>query len=138
MPSGHGPVDYADSTITPETGFRVSLIQAVLIMAAIFLAAMAYAYLVWGQQATGKDVVEIKTKQSELSTTTSAAVVMQEEKREKLAKDFLASNEKIADSIGKLTTLISVQQERQKQTDEKLERVLSQIGTALSTGPRSR
>ena len=117
------------ATITPETGFKVSLTQFLMIVGAVFTVAIGYAYLVWG-------VADIKQAQEKTVAKTTEIVTDQDKKREALGKQFIESNEKIAASIIQLTTLTAVQQERQKSTDEKLERVLTQIGTALSSTKR--
>lgn len=113
-----------DATITPETSFKVSLTQLLMIVSAAFFVAVGYAYLVWG-------VSEIKTGLEKTIVKTAEIVSEQDKKREVLGKQFLDSNEKIATSIGQLTTLTAVQQERQKSTDEKLEKVLTEIGVRL-------
>ena len=121
-----------DATITPETGLKVSITQMFVIAGGICVAAMAYAYLVWGQNATSKDVADIKLEQARVVAKTADVISEQDKKRDELGKKFLESNEKIANSITQLTTLTAVQQERQKATDEKLEKVLTQIGSALT------
>lgn len=119
------------TTITPETGFKVSLTQLLMIIGGVFVVAVGYAYLVWG-------VSEIKTAQEKAVSTTALVINDQNQKREALGKQFIDSNEKIAASISQLTTLTAVQQERQKSTDEKLEKVLGRIGDALLPQGRPR
>ncbi len=121
-----------DATITPETRFKVSLVQMVGIVVGIFSIAVGYVYLVY-------NVTDIREKQSTAIATTSAALKDQDEKRSTLGKQFIESNEKIATAVSTLATQMAVQQERQKSTDEKLEKVLTQISTTLappSAGPR--
>lgn len=117
-----------DAIITPETGFKMSLVQLFMVIGAVFLVAVGYAYLVWG-------VADIKDAQIKTVAKTAEIVKDQDGKREVLGKQFIESNEKIAASISQLTTLTAVQQERQKSTDEKLERVLGQIGARLEQQP---
>ncbi len=114
-----------DATITPETGLKVSFKQMAGIIGGIFFVAIGYAYLTY-------NVVDIKDKQVAAIATTSAAIKDQDEKRTELGKKFLDSNEKIAAAVTTLATQMAVQQERQKSTDEKLEKVLTQISTTLS------
>ena len=121
-----------DATITPETKFKVSMVQMFSIAAGIFFVAIGYAYLTY-------NVVDIKAVQTDALTKTAAAIKEQDEKRNTLGKQFLDSNEKIAAAVTTLATQMAVQQERQKSTDEKLEKVLTQISSTLSpqsVGPR--
>lgn len=118
------------ATITPETGFKVSITQLLMIVGAVFVVAVGYAYLVWG-------VADIKTAQEKNIAKTATVIDEQDRKRESLGKQFIDSNEKIASAIGQLTTLTAVQQERQKSTDEKLGKILDHIGSALgAAAPR--
>lgn len=105
-----------DATITPETRFKVSLLQLIGIAAGIFSIAVGYVYLVY-------NVTDIRDKQN----VATLAIKDQEEKRTQLGKQLVESNEKIASSVNTLATQMAVQQERQKSTDEKLEKVLTQI-----------
>ncbi len=127
------PVHYdVDATITPETGFKVSLIQLVGIAVSVFFVAVGYAYLTY-------NVIDIKAVQTDALSKTAAAIREQDEKRSSLGKQFIDSNEKIAAAVSTLATQMAVQQERQRSTDEKLEKVLLQISTTLSppsAGPR--
>ncbi len=121
-----------DATITPETGFKVSLVQMGGIAAGIFFIAVGYAYLTY-------NVIDIKATQTTAVTQTAASLKEQDERRAALGKQFLDSNEKIVAAITTMATQLAVQQERQRSTDEKLEKVLLQISTTLapsSTGPR--
>ncbi len=120
-----------DATITPDTALSVSLKQVIIIIAGIFVVASGYAFLVLNQQSTSKDVTEIKSSVNANAGVVNNIIRDQDDKRAQLAKEFLASNDKIVESVNKLTTLVAVQQERQKSTDEKLEKVLNQISGAL-------
>jgi uncharacterized protein (UPF0264 family) len=121
-----------DATITPETHLKVSLVQMGAIIVAIFFVAVGYAYLTY-------NIVDIKSTQVDVLGKTAIAVKEQDEKRVVLGKQFIDSNEKIALAISTLATQMAVQQERQRSTDEKLEKVLIQISTTLSPSlPASR
>ena len=117
--------------LSPETNLALTMRQAVIIIGALLVAGSGWAYLVMGQSATSRDVGDIKSAQTAIASLTAGIVRDQDEKRTALAKEFLASNEKIASKIGDLTTLVAVQQTQQKATDEKLGKVLDQIGTLL-------
>jgi len=128
-----------DATISADTGIKTSVKQIAAIITSVvvvaFLFAVGYAFLIWGQQDTAKVVKEIKDAQVTAVAEIAKVTVTQDQKREALGKQFIESNEKIASSISQLTTLTAVQQERQKSTDEKLEKVLAQIGSALAGSP---
>jgi ribosomal protein L30E len=119
------------TSLSPETNIALSLKQVIFALAAVLVAGSGWAYLVMGQQSTSKDVGDIKAQQAVIASTTAGIVKDQDEKRAMLAKEFIASQEKIAAKIGDLTTLVAVQQNQQKTTDEKLSKVLDQIGTFL-------
>ncbi len=121
-----------DATITPETGIKVSVKQMGMIAAGAFIFAVGYAFIIWGQQETKTAVTEIRSVQTTAIATTTAAIKDQDDKRSELGKKFLESNDKIAAAVNSMATQLAVQQERQKSTDEKLEKVLTQISTTLS------
>lgn len=127
---------YAGEPLSPETGLALSLKQALFIIGALLVAGSGWAYLVMGQAATSKDVTDIKAAQTTITATATAALNAQEEKRAALGREFLASNEKIAAKVGELATAIAVQQNQQKATDEKLSKVLDQLGMVLQQTPR--
>ncbi len=103
--------------------------------AGIFTVAVGYAYLAYGNASTRTDITDIKAAQTVAISTTQSAIKEQDERRTQLGKQFLESNEKIATAVGTLATQMAVQQERQKSADEKLEKVLNQIGMALAPAP---
>lgn len=114
-----------NATITPETGFKLSIVQLIALISGIFFLASGCIYIAY-------NVTDIRDKQATAIITTTAAIKDQDEKRAQLGKQFIESNEKIASAVGSLATQMAVQQERQKSTDEKLEKVLMQISTTLS------
>lgn len=125
-----------NSRITPDTAFSVNLKQAVIIIAIVLGAGSAYAYVVWTQAAQSKDIADIKSTQATSTVAVTAITKDQEEKRAALGREFLASNQAIVAKLGDLTILVAVQQERQKTADEKLGKVLDQIGAVLQQTPR--
>ncbi len=128
----HRNVHYdVDATITPETGFKMSLVQLCVLLGITITVASGYLYLVWDKAVVRTDITDIKAAQINAVTATATAIKEQEEKRAQLGKQFIESNEKIATAVVTLTTQMAVQQERQKTADEKLEKVLTQIGERL-------
>ncbi len=120
-----------DATITPETGLKLSITQMIALVSGIFFLASGFIYLAY-------NVTDIRDKQVTAIVTTTAAIKDQDEKRSQLGKQFIDSNEKIASAVTTLATQMAVQQERQKSTDEKLEKVLTQISVTLSPPAGSR
>lgn len=123
-------------SISPESSFAITLKQAVIVVGVFLAAGSGYAYLVYNQSSQGKDIAEIKSTQTLNTMAVVSTSKEQEDKRAALGREFLATNQAIVAKLGDLTTLVAVQQERQKITDDKLGRVLDQIGTVLQQAPR--
>ncbi len=130
MQPGHAHYD-VDATITPETGFKMSLVQLFMLLGVAFTIAAGYVYLVWDKSVIRSDITDIKAAQVSAIVTTAAGLKEQEDKRLQMGKQLIESNEKIASAVITLTTQMAVQQERQKTADDKLEKVLTQIGERL-------
>lgn len=125
-----------ESNISPESHFAITLKQASIAIGVFLAAGSGYAYLVYNQSSQSKDIAEIKSTQAVSTMAVVATAKEQEDKRAALGREFLATNQAIVSKLGDLTTLVAVQQERQKITDDKLGRVLDQIGTVLSAPQR--
>lgn len=125
-----------ESSISPESHFAITLKQASIAIGVFLAAGSGYAYLVYNQSSQSKDIAEIKSTQAMSAMAVVATAKEQEDKRAALGREFLATNQAIVSKLGDLTTLVAVQQERQKITDDKLGRVLDQIGTVLSAPQR--
>lgn len=125
-----------ENNISPESHFAITLKQASIAIGVFLAAGSGYAYLVYNQSSQSKDIAEIKSTQAVSTMAVVATAKEQEDKRAALGREFLATNQAIVSKLGDLTTLVAVQQERQKITDDKLGRVLDQIGTVLSAPQR--
>lgn len=125
-----------ESSISPESHFAITLKQASIAIGVFLAAGSGYAYLVYNQSAQSKDIADIKMTQNANTAVVVTVTKEQEEKRAALGREFLATNQAIVSKLSDLTTLVAVQQERQKVTDDKLGRVLDQIGTVLSAPQR--
>ena len=97
-----------------------------MVVCAIAVTAGGYWFLVDNQNAQGKDIAEIKT-------TVTNATKDQDNKREQLGKDFLASNQKIADKVGDLNAAVLVQQATAKTMADTLAHISDQLSTAIVT-----
>lgn len=126
----------SSNALTPESGLSITLKQALVVGAIVAGAGSGYGYLVYTQSTQGAAINEIKTTQAVNTVSVLAVAKEQEEKRTALGKEFIESNRAIVTAIGELKTLSAVQQERQKTTDEKLSKVLDQIGAALQPPAR--
>lgn len=125
-------------SITPDSGIRVTLKQALIAVGVILGAGGGYGALKWDQAETRKDVAAIKEAQKSITATTTAALKDQEEKRNLVTKEqeerrrqlgesFLASNKEIATKVGDLATAVAVQQAQFKATSDALVKISDQL-----------
>lgn len=121
--------------LTPETHISMSVTQIGLLAAILFAFGGGWLALQLGQGSLRADVTDIKTTVSTVSNTAQAAAREQDVKREQLGKDFLASNQKIADRVNDLNTQLQVQQQSVKITNETLSKISDQLGhISIATG----
>lgn len=125
-------------SITPDSGLRITLKQALISIAVILGAGGAYGALKWDQAETRRDVADIKTAQEKFTAATPAALRDQDQKRAKLGEAFLASNKVIADKVGDLATAIAVQQANAKNTENALLKISEQLGMLTRQTPPRR
>lgn len=124
--------------ISPDSGLRITLKQALISIAVILGAGGAYGALKWDQAETRRDVADIKTAQKRFTEATPAALRDQDDKRAKLGEQFLASNKVIADKVGDLATAIAVQQANAKNTENALLKISEQLGMLTRQTPPRR
>lgn len=146
MPSRRRP---APEPITPDSGLRFTLKQALLAVTIILGAGAAWGALKWDNAETRKDVSDIKEAQKIITATTAAALKDQEEKRNAVTKEqeerrrqlgesFLASNKEIAAKVGDLATAIAVQQANANATKDALIKIGDQLNTLVHQMPETR
>lgn len=122
-------------SITPDSGLRITLKQALVAVSVIAGASIAYGTIKWDQAETRKDVADIKEAQKKFTEATPAALRDQDDKRAKLGEQFLASNKLIADKVGDLATAIAVQQANAKATESALIKISNQLETLTRQAP---
>ena len=126
-------------SLTPESGLRVTLKQALVAVGIILGAGGAWYALKLDQAETRRDVAEIRKTQEVFTAATPAALRDQDDKRAKLGEAFLASNKVIADKVGDLATAVAVQQADARATREALTKIsdqLQQLNARNSGRPR--
>jgi len=121
--------------ITPESGLRITLKQALVATGIIAGAVTAFGALKWDNMETRNDVAAIKKTQELFTAQTPAALRDQDEKRAKLGEAFLASNKIIADKVGDLATAVAVQQADARATKDALVRIGDQLNVLVRQTP---
>lgn len=124
--------------ISPESGLRITLKQAIFAVAIILGAGGAYAALKYDQAEVRRDVTEIRRAQEAFTQATPAALREQDEKRTKLGDALVASNKVIADKVGDLATAIALQQANAKHTENALLKISEQLGALTRQPPPAR
>ena len=125
-------------SITPESGLRITLKQALVAVGGILACGGAWYAIKWEQAETRRDVVEIRKTQEAFTSATPAALRDQDEKRAKLGEAFLASNKAIADKVGELATAVAVQQADARATREALIKISDQLQQLNASNRNSR
>lgn len=125
-------------TLTPDSGLRITLKQAVVGIGVIAAATIAYGTIKWDQAETRKDVAEIRKTQETFTASTPAALKDQDDKRTKLGDALVASNKLIADKVGDLATAVAVQQADARATQAALAKIGDQLNTLVHQLPEKR
>lgn len=115
------------AAITPEAPMMITLKQAIVAICVLVGAGGTAALFMYTLNAQGVAIEQITKKQDALGATAIAASKEQEQKREQLGKEFLASNREIATKVGDLTTQLAVQQTQMKLTVDALSRISEQL-----------
>lgn len=121
--------------ITPDSGLRITLKQALVATAIILGAGGAYGALKWDQAETRRDVSDIKKTQELFTVQNPAAIRDQDEKRTKLGEKFLESNKLIADKVGELATAVALQQADARATKDALNKIGDKLDTLVNQMP---
>lgn len=113
--------------ITPESGVTVNVKQMLVALGVVLGAGAAYASIIYTQNSQGADLMTLR-KTLELAVSNNQSTTKeQEQKREALGKEFLASNREIAAKVGELGTLLAVQQTQIKSTTETMAKIADQL-----------
>lgn len=122
-------------SITPESGLRITLKQALVAVAVVAgVAGIGYAFKSELAE-TRRDVSDIKTAQEKFTAATPAALRDQDDKRARLGEQFLASNKLIADKVGELATAVAVGQADARATQAALAKIGDKLDTLVNQMP---
>lgn len=125
-------------SLTPDSGVRVTLKQALVAVGIVLGAGAAWGALKYDNAETRRDVNAIKEAQKVITATTTTTAKEQEERRAALGKEFLASNKEIATKVGDLATAVAVQQAQFKATTDALSKIGTQLDTLVRQMPEKR
>jgi hypothetical protein len=122
--------------ITPDSRVTMSLTQVLFVVGGVFIAALGWGVVVWGQHSQASDIATIQTKLDTVTTATQKVSQDQDTKREQMGKDFLSSQDKIVEQINKLNTAVAVEQTTQKTMADTLTTISNQIGELTKFAPQ--
>ena len=110
--------------------------QLIALIVGVVTLAGGYWYLISTQAKQTSDIARVQTTIEAVTHDTTAQVKDQNDKRETLAKDFLASNQKIADRVSDLNTQMVLTQQAAKVTNDTLSQIRDQLAASpwVSTG----
>lgn len=118
-------------SITPDSHITMSIKQILFVLGCVIVGAGGYFYLVWNQTAAQHDIAEIKTTVASVTQTTATSSKDQDQKREQMGKDFLASTNKIADEVNTLNAAMIHQQDQTTTINNTLVTISNQLGEVL-------
>ena len=113
--------------LTPDSQVSMSVTQVLIVIAFVASCALAWGIVVWGQHTQGDDIAETKTAITAIKNTVGAVTTDQDQKREQLGKEFLASQEKIVEKVSELNTALAVQQTTSKQMNDTLVTISNEL-----------
>jgi hypothetical protein len=113
--------------LTPESQISMSVTQIIIVIGFVATCAVAWGVVVWGQHSQGDDIAETKTAITAIKNTVGAVTTDQDQKREQLGKEFLASQEKIVEKVSELNTALAVQQTTSKQMNDTLVTISNEL-----------
>ena len=126
-------------SITPDSSVTLSIKQILVVFAAVVAIASGYFYMVWNQAAANKDIQDIKASVSTVTQSAAVTTKEQDEKREQLGKDFIASTDKIASKVNDLSTQMALTQQETKVQTDTLTKISNQLGElSLASGHPAR
>lgn len=122
--------------ITADSHVTLSVKQVLIAIAAVAGIGSGYAYLVWNQTGTGKDVSELKATVASVATKTDSASKEQDAKREQMGKDFLASQQKLVDRVADLHDAVVQQKATQDAMASTLTTIANELHQAFTPPPK--
>lgn len=110
--------------LTPESGLRVTLKQAIVGVVAVSLTASGYAYLVWNQSSQGTKIEKLTAKLETAAKVTTDKAQEDATSRVKIREDFMANQQKMTEVLGKLDTRLAVAENNQKAANDQLGKIV--------------
>lgn len=126
----------SERALTPDSHITINVTQLIALIVGVVTLAGGYWYLISTQAKQTSDIARVQTTIEAVTHDTTAQVKDQNDKRETLAKDFLASNQKIADRVSDLNTQMVLTQQAAKVTNDTLSQIRDQLAASpwVSTG----
>ena len=113
-----------NGSLTPESGFRITLKQGLAIIAVSLVAGSGYGGLLWNQLVQGASIESIN-KKLEIGTKLTADRVQEDSAaRIKIREDFMTNQQKMTEVLGKLDTRLAVAETNQKATNDQLGKIV--------------
>ena len=139
------PIQRRHYALNADSAVAVTVKQAMIVAAVVLAAGAGYGTIVWNQSSQSNEIksIQASTREQDERRERMAKEFLQltreqDERRAALAKEFLASNREIATKVNDLTTAIAVQQATQKATSDALAKISDQLGTIGRQLPEKR
>lgn len=140
MPNRRSRSHSRSALLTPESRMSFSLVQLCIIIGVVSTFVFGIGAVLYNQTTFKDDVISIKSDVKAVAASTGQVNQQQDAKREQMAKDFLASNQKIADKVADLNVQLVKTQDAEQQTNATLLQIRDALGgLSLAAGhPKGR
>lgn len=125
------PVVEQPAPLTPESGLRITLKQALFAVGVVLAGGGAYFSIVWTQSSTTTDIKRLETAVQLATRLTTDKAQEDTAARAKIRDDFIANQQKMAEVLAKLDTRLAVAETNQKSTIDQLGKIVD----LLQRGP---
>jgi hypothetical protein len=117
------------SQLTSSTQISLTVVQFAVVIGIVSLAVGGYWWLESSVSTAAIKVDTFSSKLDQAIRTNSDQFKDQDNKREQLGKDFIASNDRIAAKVQELNTAVTVQQHDTKTIADTLAKISEQLNT---------
>lgn len=118
------------AALSPATQISLTLVQFVAVVGIVALAVGGYWWLETNVTTAASKVDTFSTKLDQAVKANNDQFKDQDNKREQLGKDFLASQQQIVAKVSELNTAVTVQQHDTKTIADTLAKISDQLSTA--------